>query len=797
MLCPAAAWGGVLISEFMAINQTTLADEDGSSPDWIELYNSGTNAVDLGGWYLSNQAATLAQWRLPSTNLGPNAFLVVFASGKDRAVPGAPLHTNFKLKNSGGYLALVMPDGVTKASEIVSYPPQFADISYGCVMTQLGAGDWAITQPPVYLYPPTPGTWNNSVGSARAPMPVTFWPPAGVYASNTLWAALAAFDSDSIHYTLDGSTPGTNSPVCTNAIRFSTDAVIRARAYRDGLPSEVSAANYILISPSLTNFSSNLPLVVVDTLGQTIQDVSKIGAYAIFIETNGPAGRATLLSPGDYVGRLGIGLHGNSSLGFPKLPYKIELDGENGQQVNQQLLGQPPGNNWVLYPPYSDKTFLNNFLSFEWFEQMGHYSVRRRYVELFLRSAPGRLTYGDYLGIYVLLEKIRVSPSRVNIAKLTPSDNTPPAVTGGYIFDKNRIKPGKVTFTTSSGQELIVYRPKTPTQPQHEYLADYVNAFEAVLYGPNWRDPLCGYASYIESDSFVDFHWITEFTKDIDAIRLKNFMSKDRNGKIQAGPIWDWDLSLGNANYAEGGKTNGWYYPLLSDSDNLWLRQLRTDPDFHQKIINRWGTLRLGVLNVTNIFARIDQLTNYLWEAQARDFIRWPRLGIYVWPNPNGAAGGWDVDYASPATYAGIIGQMGKWLLGRYLWIDGQFVPAPALATNGALLSMSAPLGSVYYTLDATDPRADGGALSPSARLYSGTVTLTNNAGIFARAFCTNAWSLPPGPSIWRRCPRCASPKSCIIPPRHRPTAPLRLQTLSSSRSKTPGPILSTWPGRA
>src|SRR6185369_13360797 len=108
-----AASPDVTISEFMAINNTTLVDEDGEYSDWLELYNSGTNIIDLAGWYLCNKATNLTQWSFPSTNLAPNHFLVVFASNKDRRVAGAPLHTNFKLSGSGEYLALVMPDGVT------------------------------------------------------------------------------------------------------------------------------------------------------------------------------------------------------------------------------------------------------------------------------------------------------------------------------------------------------------------------------------------------------------------------------------------------------------------------------------------------------------------------------------------------------------------------------------------------------------------------------------------------------------------------------------------------------------
>lgn len=1141
----------VLISEFMAKNETTLFDEDGESSDWIELYNASSNTVDLLGWYLANKATDLTQWKFPATNLGPYDFLVVFASSKNRTVPGAPLHTNFKLNAGGEYLALVLPDQVTKASEFAPYPPQFADISYGCVMTgavttviapnaaaralvptadigdlwrqpgfvdsawtagALGVGydtsgnyasaigldlrgamlnlnasayvrvpftvtapsaftaltlslryddgfvaylnrtevlrrnaptalawnsaatvahgapspgaltedfegaatnytltqygatpspavlaaganstgrflrllydgvnnsantitfeqtapgcfqtitadfdfrmsssvanpadgfafmlipttfygtngpgvntsvvaveqpnypgvfgigfrvyphpsvnnvsahwngtkvadatiatatldlvagvfhhakvtlqyvtggalasvtltgdingtpgapfapitnlfitglnpfdcrvefggrtgglnmaldldncnvrflpapgpiafedfdltsslnllapgrnllaiqglnvspgsstfliqpglvarDLVVTQPAMYLYPPTPGAWNNGLGSAVAPPTVTFWPPAGVYASDTVAVTLgSASPAAIIHYTLDGSAPTTNSPVFTNALMLSSNAAVRAQASVGGFPGEIVAANYVLLDASLTNFSSNLPLVVIDTLGQTVPDGSKIGAYAMFIETNASTGRATLGRPGEYVGRLGIGLRGSSSLSFPKLPYKIELQDESGQQVNCAVLGFPAGNDWALYPPYSDKTLMNNFLAYELFEKMGHYSVRRRYVELFLRNTPGRLAAGDYQGVYVLVEKIRVDVNRVDIAKLTPSDNAPPAVTGGYIFSKDKMAVTDLTFTTTSGQQLIYYRPDASdmTPAQYDYLAGYLNAFEAALYGANWRDPVSGYASYIDVSSFVDMHWIAEFAKNIDGIRLSNYFNKDRNGKVAEGPIWDWDLALGNANYLEGGLTNNWYYPQLSDNDDIWLRKLRTDPDFYQQIVDRWGVLRQGVLNATNILARIDEITNFLWEAQVRDFNRWPRLGTYVWPNCNGAAGGWDIDYVTPTTYDGIISQFKQWILGRYLWIDQQFVPAPTVATNGGRLALSAPLGAIYYTLDNTDPRAGGGGVSASARRYTGTVALTNNAGIVARAFYTNAWS--------------------------------------------------------
>ena len=88
------AQNDVLITEFMASNKKTLADEDGDFPDWIEIYNAGTNTVNMGGWYLGDRST---RWQFPSTNLPPNQYMVIFASGKNRRIPGRPLHTNFKL----------------------------------------------------------------------------------------------------------------------------------------------------------------------------------------------------------------------------------------------------------------------------------------------------------------------------------------------------------------------------------------------------------------------------------------------------------------------------------------------------------------------------------------------------------------------------------------------------------------------------------------------------------------------------------------------------------------------------
>jgi len=122
----------IQINEFMAVNDNGLEDEDRDEVDWIEIHNAGMNTVDLEGWYLTDNVNDLTKWAFPEVALAPDAYLVVFASGKNRREPLGVLHTNFKLRGSGEYLGLVSPDGHTVVSEFFpTYPFQASDVSYG------------------------------------------------------------------------------------------------------------------------------------------------------------------------------------------------------------------------------------------------------------------------------------------------------------------------------------------------------------------------------------------------------------------------------------------------------------------------------------------------------------------------------------------------------------------------------------------------------------------------------------------------------------------------------------------
>ena len=121
----------VVINEFMANNESTLADEDGDYSDWIELFNSSESPVDLDGWHLTDRADELTKWTFPSVTLEKGQYLVLFASGNDRRDPLGELHTNFKLTTHGEYLGLILPDDITPANEFApAYPPQEPDVPF-------------------------------------------------------------------------------------------------------------------------------------------------------------------------------------------------------------------------------------------------------------------------------------------------------------------------------------------------------------------------------------------------------------------------------------------------------------------------------------------------------------------------------------------------------------------------------------------------------------------------------------------------------------------------------------------
>ena len=227
----------ILITEFMASNSTTIADEDGDYSDWLELYNPGDESVNLNGWFLTDKADNLQKWEIPNITLAAGEYLLVFASEKKRDDPNNQLHTNFKLSASGEFLAIVEPDGTTISHSFGSeFPIQQQDISYGLYQGQL-----------VFFDQPTPGAENVLGNLVQAPQ---FSKTRGFYDAPFTVSLSSVGNDVQIYYTTNGTRPNAeNGTLYTSPIEISTTTPLSAVTINAlGVASKVVTQTYLYIS---------------------------------------------------------------------------------------------------------------------------------------------------------------------------------------------------------------------------------------------------------------------------------------------------------------------------------------------------------------------------------------------------------------------------------------------------------------------------------------------------------------------------------------------------------------------
>ena len=797
--------------------------------------------------------------------------------------------------------------------------------------------------------------------------PPVISPRGGAFLSNVIVTLTS--DSKEIRYTTDGTEPGTNSPLYSAPIVLTNSALVRARAFASAARASVMAAEaFTLLETNVAGFNSSLPLVVISTFGKSIPAPTNVLLWMHLFQA--PTNQRTFLTNGAEVSvPVALKPRGFSSLRYPKRSYTVETLDAAGEEADVSLLGMPAESDWVLYAPYPDKTLMRDVLAYELNRDLGHYAARTRFVEVFVDDSAARLGRAHYVGLYVLEEKVKISPQRVRMQKMKPSDRSEPRITGGYLFKKDHLEkvmdipldgpprvrpvilparfptgPGAfpalaagflppldppafsnalaivtntvaitnvvsgtntilspptvtvvktntlmvtnvatitnaviatnqvvttnhpiatnvairnvtlvrtnpvvaaqsvaatnsiattnhvdaatavitttTTVTTSAtyrtnfviatnafvvtnavvvtntvlatnnvvvtnisvanvpvvttnrflvtnhfrlgpvelspqGERLVASgegfitshenaffyvdpKPSKITPEQQEWLSQFLNHFEAVLYGPDFRDPTNGYAAFIDVDSFIDFHLFVEATKNIDGFRFSTYFAKDRGGKLKMEPVWDWNLSFGNARGKQGYMAEHWYWPQLNDQQYSYFRRLFEDPDFGQRYVDRWAQWRTNVFATSNIIARIDALAAVLKEPAARNFERWPILGAPV-----------DPEYFAGRTWEEDIQYMKTWITNRLAWIDAQFVPPPVVSKIPAVpaptnaITFIAPTGQVYFTVDGTDPRLTNGSVSSAARVYQAPVTVKKPVRIVARARSGNGWSSP------------------------------------------------------
>lgn len=415
---------------------------------------------------------------------------------------------------------------------------------------------------------------------------------------------------------------------------------------------------------------SLLPLVVIDTWGQTIPDDPKITAWIKVID-NGLGQENNFLEDGtDYEGYMGIEIRGQSSQMFPKKSYGFELRDGTGSSVDSSILGMPAENDWILYAPYSDKSLMRNSLTYFLGSKMGTWQPRWKFCEVYLN--------GNYHGIYVLVEKIKRGADRVDINKLKPDEISGDDLTGGYIV--------KVDKTWDLSTDEYFYTHPTNTyhnarnyaftyeypdydeivSQQKEYIAGYLEALENTLNGDNFTDPSVGFRKYLDINSFVDFQIIQELGNNVDGYRYSTFFYKKKDsdgGKLFAGPLWDFDLSYGNVDYSPLNlATDQWLFPHYGPDESYpmhWWSRLMEDPDYRISFVNRWQELRNGAFKTDTIMKFLDDTIQYLGTAVERNFQQWPILGQYIWPN-----------YFVGNTYPQEIDYLKQWINNRLEWMD-------------------------------------------------------------------------------------------------------------------------------
>lgn len=426
---------------------------------------------------------------------------------------------------------------------------------------------------------------------------------------------------------------------------------------------------------------NHLPLIQIETQGQTIENEPKIDVQFT-------------LSQGDNIlleTPVGIEYRGASSNRlWDKRSYGFETRDEDGEDRDVKLLSLPEEEDWILYGPYSDKTLLRNLLLYDLARELGHYASRTELVELEVNN--------EFMGTYVLMEKLKRDKLRLDITDLDTDDISPDKVTGGYIlkidktagdtnnpdwsgdehyseelgfrsrFNANGEPLEYAAYGFKQGEETyFLYDDPSPediTREQKEYIQTYINEFEQALLSDDFSTSNRAYTKYIDIGSFVDFFLLNELSANPDAYRLSTFMHKDRDGKLKMGPVWDFNIAWGN-DYRSNSQQWVYQYNQNYPGDlwqvHFWWPRLVEDPQFKAAVQIRWKQQRTSTFNEANLEQRIEEYTKRLLESEAiaRNFERWDILGVSVPFN----------SYVGQS-YDDEITYLKTWISSRLQWLD-------------------------------------------------------------------------------------------------------------------------------
>lgn len=789
-----AAWavamadGQVYVNEFMAANGKTLKDRDGDYPDWIELYNSGPGSVNLGGWSLTDTTNNLTKWVFPATELQAGAYLIVFASGKDRAVSGADLHTNFALDADGEYLALVGPEGEVVSEFAPKYPRQFADVSYGL---RLGRA---------YYFPqPTPRAANTD-GYNDFVSDTKFSHDRGFYTNGFDLVISTATADATIVYTTNGSAPvltasTTNGTAYSGPIRIDRTTVIRAAAFKEGFqPSNIDTETYLFVddvirqSPTGAPPGPGWPNRGTMSTGQVIDygmdpdivnnakyrdtirsDLLTIPSFSVVMNLNdlfstssgiyanpGQDGRIwerscslELIHPDGRKGfqiNCGIRIRGGYSrsggnpkhafrlffrevYGAPKLEYPVFGD-DGADRFDCFDLRTAQNYSWS-FEGDSRCTFLRDQFSRDTQLDMGHNSERGDFCHLYIN--------GQYWGLYNTCERPEASygasyfggnKADYDVLKVSPDNGYTVGATDGNMTNWTRLyNLCKAGLTNDVAYEFIQgNNPDGTRNPAYQNLIDVDNVIDymlVILYGGNLDAPI---SNFLGNNNPNNFYGIRNRLGN-DGFRFVAHDSEHTLLNVNESRIGPYPAGNSSVSYSNP----QWMWQKMWTNTEF---QIRMADHVHKHFFNG------GALTPEACTARLVRRKNEIDRAIVAESARWG-----------------DSKRSTPLTrddwLAAVNSILNTFVRNRTQVVLNQIkaknlypaIVAPAFSKHGGTvnagfaLAVSAPAGMVYYTRDGSDPRLRGGAISPAATRYTAPIVINESAIVRARTLSGAKWS--------------------------------------------------------
>lgn len=352
----------------------------------------------------------------------------------------------------------------------------------------------------------------------------------------------------------------------------------------------------------------------------------------------------------NYNDNIKIELRGSSSQLLEKKQYGWTTYDSEWEKQNVSLLGMPEENDWILNGLAFDASLIRDYLCYNLTRQMGQYATRTQFCEVIIN--------GDYRGLYILQEKIKDDSKRVNIEEITEDDNEGINLTGGYITKADKTTGGDEeifwlqSYVGWTGFIHEVPKPEDATVAQNNYIQAQFTGLESAAQSED-NSIETGYPSIIDIPTFIDYMIINEFSSNVDAYQISTFFHKDRGGKLRAGPVWDFNLSLGLDVFGERSKTDVWQFSNGDNEGPRFWTDLFNEDTYKCHLARRWSELTQEgqPLHYDSVEAYIDETMEYIHDAAVRNGERWGDIEL-------------DPDFE------GHVEAMKTWIQERMGWID-------------------------------------------------------------------------------------------------------------------------------